>query len=122
MPEPLVIEENADPEKGFRTLRLKGPIVISNLFDHSEQGALQHGTCSDTGSDGCTLRRLGRGRGSSRSIRHASKSRPQSRIGGVSDRVRTTLAITQVESFFQFFGSVAAAEQAASSHRGVASQ
>ena len=110
--EPLVIEENADSQKGIRTLRLKGPIVISNLFDF--QNRLRSSTARALILDMTDVPYVdsaGVGVLVGAYVTHQKDGRSLSLVG-VSDRVRGTLSVTQVESFFRFFDSVAAAEQA----------
>jgi anti-sigma B factor antagonist len=113
--EPLVIEEIADPEKGIRILRLKGPIVISNLFD------LQNRVRSSTAralildlTDVPYVDSAGVGVLVGAYVTHQKDNRSLALVG-VSDRIRATLGITRVESFFRFFDTVAAAEQASQS-------
>jgi len=120
--EPLIIDETTDPEKGYRILRVKGPIVISNLFD------LQNRVRSSTApalildlTDVPYVDSAGVGVLVGAYVTHQKDGRSLALVG-VNNRVRTTLGITRVESFFRFFDSAAAAEQAASSRSGVATE
>jgi len=113
--EPLVIEENADPEKGVRTLRLKGPIVISNLFDFQNRvrSSTARALILDM-TDVSYVDSAGVGVLVGAYVTHQKDGRSLALVG-VNDRVRGTLSVTQVASFFRFFDSVAAAEQASQS-------
>jgi anti-sigma B factor antagonist len=113
--EPLVIEENANPENGVRILRLKGPIVISNLFDFQNRvrSSTARALILDM-TDVPYVDSAGVGVLVGAYVTHQKDGRSLA-LAGVSDRVRGTLSVTQVESFFRFFDSVAAAEQAAAS-------
>ncbi|HXY16299.1 MAG TPA: STAS domain-containing protein [Terriglobales bacterium] len=120
--EPLIIDETTDPEKGYRILRVKGPIVISNLFD------LQNRVRSSTApalildlTDVPYVDSAGVGVLVGAYVTHQKDGRSLALVG-VNNRVRTTLGITRVESFFRFFDSAAAAEQTASSLSGVATE
>jgi len=113
--EPLVIEEVANANNGHRILHLKGPILISNLFD------LQSRVRSNTSSalildmtDVPYVDSAGVGVLVGGYVTHQKDGRSLSLVG-VNNRVRTTLNVTHVESFFRFFDTVAAAESAASS-------
>jgi anti-sigma B factor antagonist len=111
--EPLVIEELADATKEYRILRLNGPIIISNLFD------LQAKVRSSTSralildmTDVPYIDSAGVGVLVGAYVTHQKDGRSLALVG-VNSRVRNTLSITHVESFFRFFDSLAAAETAA---------
>jgi anti-sigma B factor antagonist len=112
--EPLVIEENTNPENGVRVLRLKGPIVISNLFDFQNKvrSSTARALILDM-TDVPYVDSAGVGVLVGAYVTHQKDGRSLALVGAC-DRVRGTLSVTQVESFFRFFDSVAAAEAAAS--------
>ena len=111
--EPLAIEELADSGKGYRILRLKGPILISNLFDFQARvrsntsGALILDLTDVPYADSAGVGVL-----VGAYVTHQKDGRSLALVG-VNSRVRNTLSITHVESFFRFFDSLAAAETAA---------
>jgi anti-sigma B factor antagonist len=113
--EPLVIEESAEPEKGIRILHLKGPIVISNLFDFQNRvrSSTARALILDM-TDVPYVDSAGVGVLVGAYVTHQKDGRSLALVG-VSDRIRTTLGITRVESFFRFFDTVGAAEQASQS-------
>jgi anti-sigma B factor antagonist len=110
--EPLTIEDFAGLKNGYRVLRLKGPIVISNLFD------FQHRVRSNTSralildlTDVPYIDSAGIGALVGAYLNHHKDGRSLALVG-VSDRVHNSFKVTHVESFFQFFDSLAAAEEA----------
>src|SRR5579862_6269388 len=113
--EPLVIEESAAPENGIRTLRLKGPIVISNLFDFQTRvrSSKARALILDM-TDIPYVDSAGVGVLVGAYVTHQKEGRSLALVGDC-DRVRGTLSVTQMESFFRFFDSGAAAQQAAES-------
>jgi anti-sigma B factor antagonist len=108
-PEPLTIEDVTGGNSGERILRLKGPLLISNLFefqakvreDESRSLILDFTNVPYIDSAGigalvgCYVSRQ---KDSGRSLT----------LTGVNQRVRNSLHITRVEQFFQF-DNVAAA-------------
>ncbi len=111
--DPLVIEENPASDKGIRVLRLKGPVVISNLFEF--QNKIRSNTTPALILDMSNVPYIdsaGVGVLVGAYVSHSKDGRSLA-LAGVCDRIRSTLGITRVESFFRFFDSVPAAEQAA---------
>ena len=105
--EALQIGEKPVSSAGQRILSLTGPITLGNLFE------FQDTVRADT-SGVLILEMSGVPYVDSAGIgvmvgAYVSRQRSGRKLSlvGVSDRVRTTLNITQVEQFFQFYGSVA---------------
>jgi anti-sigma B factor antagonist len=104
--EPLAIEDIGGPQNGERILRLKGPILISNLFDFqtkvrtnkSEKLILDLSEVSYVDSAG-----IGALVGAY--VTHHKDGRSLALVG-VSERLRHALQVTHVEQFFRFFPSV----------------
>jgi len=110
--EPLTVEDRPDQQSGRRVLSLKGPLLISNLYEFQTKvrsnrsrsliidfsqvpyvdsagiGALVGAQVTQQ-KEGCSLA-----------------------LVGVSERVRNALKVTHVEQFFKFFDSLPAAEEA----------
>ena len=109
---PLLIEQVEGPTDGQRTLRLSGPITLVNLFefqnrlrkDDSQLLILDFANVPYIDSAGIGA------------LVGGYVSRNNKGLGlalvGVNQRVRDALTITQVEKFFTFYPSVAAASQA----------
>jgi anti-sigma B factor antagonist len=101
--EPLVIEDLPGPENGQRTLRLKGPLMMTTLFefqakvrtDKSRNLILDFTDVPYVDSAG-----IGALVGA-----YVTHHRKGLFLVGVSDRVRAALQITHVEQFFRFFNS-----------------
>ena len=100
-PEPLVIEDSGIVD-GRRTLRLKGPLLVSNLFEFQSLSR-SDGSASlvldfsevpyvDSAGIGCLVGTY---------VNHDKAGRSL-RLVGVNDRVRAALAVTHVEHFFKF--------------------
>jgi anti-sigma B factor antagonist len=110
--EPLTIEDIAGLQNGERILRLKGPILINNLFDfqakvranQSEKLILDLTEVSYVDSAG-----IGALVGAY--VTHHMDGRSLALVG-VSDRLRHALQVTHVEHFFRFFPSVSDAQSA----------
>ena len=102
--EPLVIEDLPGPENGQRTLRLKGPLIMTTLFefqskvrtDKSRNLILDFTDVPYVDSAG-----IGALVGA-----YVTHHRKGLFLVGVSDRVRAALQITHVEQFFRFFNSL----------------
>lgn len=109
-PEALTIEDSAGAENRCRILRLKGPILISNLFDF--QARVRSNTCRAlildlTGVPYVDSAGLGSLVGAY--VNHQKDGRTLALVG-VCERVRYSLRLMHVESFFRYFDSLAAAE------------
>jgi anti-sigma B factor antagonist len=109
----LAIEELSDSGKGFRILRLKGPILVSNLFEFQAmvRSNTSPGLILDL-TDVPYIDSAGVGALVGAYVKHQKDGRSLGLVGA-SDRIRNTLRITQVESFFRYFDSAAAAQNAA---------
>jgi len=114
MPEqPLHIEEIPGSKEGVRTFRLAGPLTLSNIFgfqskvraDNSRALILDFTAVplADSAGIGALVGAYVTRQNSGRSLA----------LVGVNQRIHQALQVTRVENFFQFFDSVAAAEQAA---------
>jgi|SRR5580698_2190207 anti-sigma B factor antagonist len=112
-PEPLTIDDSARADNGCRILRLKGPLLISNLFDF--QAKVRANTCRvlilDL-TDVPYVDSAGLGSLVGAYVNHQKDGRALALVG-VTERVRYSLRLMHVESFFKFFDSLAAAEAAA---------
>jgi anti-sigma B factor antagonist len=110
--EPLSIEDIGGPQNGERILRLKGPILISNLFDFqskvrtnkSEKLILDLTEVSFVDSAG-----IGALVGAY--VTHHKDGRSLALVGA-SERLRHALQVTHVEQFFRFFPSIDEAQAA----------
>lgn len=114
MPEqPLQIEEIPGSKEGVRVFRLTGPLTLSNVFgfqskvraDNSRALILDFTAVplADSAGIGALVGAYVTRQNSGRSLG----------LVGVNQRIHQALQVTRVENFFQFFDSVAAAEQAA---------
>ena len=114
MPEqPLQIEEVPGSKEGVRVLRLSGPLTLPNVFgfqskvrsDTSRALILDFSSVplADSAGIGALVGAYVTRQNSGRSLA----------LVGVNQRIHQALQVTRVENFFQFFDSVAAAEQAA---------
>ena len=111
--EPLVIEDLAGPQEGQRILRLKGPIVINNLFDF--QAKVRADSSRSLIIDFTQVPYIdsaGVGALVGAYVTHQKDGRSLSLVG-VCDRIRNALQVTRVEPFFRFYNSLAEAEQGA---------
>jgi len=111
--EPLVIEDLAGPQEGQRILRLKGPIVINNLFDF--QAKVRADSSRSLIIDFTQVPHIdsaGVGALVGAYVTHQKDGRSLSLVG-VCDRIRNALQVTRVEPFFRFYNSLAEAEQGA---------
>jgi anti-sigma B factor antagonist len=110
--EPLVVQDLPDPEKNRRVLRLKGPLLISNLFDFQAKVRADQSRCliidftevpyADSAGIGALVGAY---------VTHQKDGRSLALVG-VSDRIRNVLQVTRVEQFFRFFDSLPDAEKA----------
>jgi anti-sigma B factor antagonist len=110
--EPLVIEDLAGPKDGQRTLRLTGPIIISNLFDFQARvrADKSHTLILDF-SNVPYIDSAGIGALVGAYVTHQKDGRKLFLVG-VSDRLHSALKVTHVEQFFSFFPTLADAESA----------
>ena len=110
--EPLTIEDLAR-ENGQRILRLKGPILISNLFDFQARvrSSASRLLILDL-TDVPYVDSAGIGALVGAQVSHQKDGRSLALVG-VCDRVHNALKITHVETFFRLFDSLAAAESSA---------
>ena len=111
--EPLAIEDLSGAKNDSRILRLKGPIIMSNLFDLQAKvrGNTSPALILDL-TDVPYIDSAGIGTLVGAYVSHHKDGRSLALVG-VNDRIRTTMKITHVESFFRFFDSLPAAESAA---------
>jgi anti-sigma B factor antagonist len=110
--EPLTLEDTVDPAAGRRTIRLTGPLTISNLFDF--QARVRANTEPDLILDFTGVPYIdsaGVGALVGAYVTHNKDGRSLALVG-VSDRVRNVLAVTHVEQFFRFFDSLESATAA----------
>jgi anti-sigma B factor antagonist len=110
--EPLTIDDSARADNACRVLRLRGPILISNLFDF--QARVRSNTCRALILDlnGVPyIDSAGLGALVGAYVNHQKDGRSLALVG-VCERVRHSLTILHVESVFKIFDSLAAAEAA----------
>jgi anti-sigma B factor antagonist len=110
--EPLQIEDLSSAE-GQRILRLNGPIVITNLFQFQSMVRtntsktlileLSHVPYIDSAGIGALVGAY---------VTHQKEGRNLALVG-VTERVRNTMQVTRVETFFKFYDSLAAAQASA---------
>jgi|SRR5579862_9089355 len=110
--EPLQIDDLSSAE-GQRVLRLSGPIVITNLFQFQSMVRadtsktlildLSHVPYIDSAGIGALVGAY---------VTHQKEGRNLALVG-VTERVRNTMQVTRVETFFKFYDSVAAAQASA---------
>ena len=108
--EPLHIEDSNGSKPGERILRLSGPVLISNLFEFQSLARaslapilildLTQVPYIDSAGIGALVGAY---------VNHQKAGRRLALVG-VTQRVRNTMQVTHVEQFFQFFDTVAAAE------------
>jgi anti-sigma B factor antagonist len=111
--EPLNIEDLSDTPAGQRVLRLSGPITLTNFFpfqatvraDSSRRLILDLSQVPyiDSAGIGALVGAYVNRQKDGRSLA----------LAGVTERVRGAMQVTRVEQFFQFYDSVAAAQNAA---------
>lgn len=111
----LTIADHAGSQPGQRILTLNGPLVLTTMFefqatvraDQSQTLMLDFTNVPYADSAG-----IGALVGAYVTRQHANR---RLALVAVSNRVRDALKVTRVEQFFQFFDSIPAAEQAATS-------
>ena len=110
--EPLAIEDIGGPQNGERILRLKGPILINNLFDFQTRVRTNKAEklILDL-TDVSYVDSAGIGALVGAYVTHHKDGRSLALVG-VNDRLRHALQVTHVEHFFRFFPSVGDAQAA----------
>lgn len=106
--EALSILDTDDAANGHRILKLKGPILISNLFEF--QTKVRGNTARSLILDLAEVPYVdsaGIGALVGAYVNHQKDGRSLALVG-VNERVRNALKVTHVESFFRFFDSVQA--------------
>lgn len=110
--DPLVIDDSMRGGNGCRVLRLKGPLLISNLFDF--QARVRANTCRLLILDLTEVPYVdsaGIGALVGAHVNHNKDGRSLALVG-VPQRVGNSLKVAHVDSFFRFFDSLDAAESA----------
>ncbi len=111
--EPLTIEHMQSATNGRRILRLQGPITISNLFDFQARVRANTSRTLILDLSGVPyIDSAGIGALVGAYVNHSKENRSLALVG-VGERVVNALKITRVDSFFQIFDSLEAAEEAA---------
>ena len=111
--EPLTLEDLPGSKDGQRILRLKGPLVISNLFEF--QAKVRADTSRALILDFTAVPFVdsaGIGALVGAYVTHQKDGRSLALVG-VSERIHHALQVTRVEHFFHFFNSLAEAENGA---------
>lgn len=101
--EPLEINDQSGPQPDQRILTLKGPVVLTNLFQF--QNAIRARASRALIIDFTAVPYIdsaGIGALVGAHVNH-SKDGKSLALVGVSERVRNALKVTHVESFFRFF-------------------
>ena len=108
---PLRIATLPSATPGHRVLKLDGPLTLSNFFDFQNLARADRSTSLiidlsgvsyiDSAGIGCRVNSY---------VSHLNTGKTLSLVG-VTDRVRTSLRVANVEQFFRIFPSVAEAEQ-----------
>ena len=111
--EPLVIEDLAGAKDGQRILRLKGPVVINNLFDFQAtvRADKSRSLIIDL-TDVPYIDSAGIGALVGAYVTHQKEGRSLSLVG-VSQRIHSALQVTRVEQFFRFFDNLQQAQETA---------
>jgi anti-sigma B factor antagonist len=110
--EPLAIDDSTRADNGCRILRLKGPLLISNLFEF--QSRVRANTCRVLILDLTEVPYIdsaGIGALVGAHVNHQKDGRTLALVG-VAQRVGNSLKIAHVDAFFRFFDSVDAVESA----------
>jgi anti-anti-sigma factor len=101
--EPLTIEDSTGPQNGERTLRLNGPLLLSNLFEF--QNKVRSDASSQLFIDFTNVPYIDSAGIGALVGAHVSRQKELGRsltLIGVNQRVRQTLQVTHVEQFFNF--------------------
>jgi anti-sigma B factor antagonist len=114
MPEqPLQVEDVAGSRDGIRVWRLTGPLTLANLFGFQSQlRADQSRALILDFTDVPLADSAGIGALVGAYVTRQKDGRSLALVG-VNQRIHNALEVTRVQNFFQFFGTVAEAEQAA---------
>ena len=108
--EPLVIEDLAGAKDGQRILRLKGPLVVNNLFDfQAKVRADKSRSLIIDLTDVPYIDSAGIGALVGAYVIHQKEGRSLSLVG-VSQRIHSALQVTRVEQFFRFFDNLQQAQ------------
>jgi anti-sigma B factor antagonist len=109
--EPLVIEDVTGPQDGQRILRLKGPLVLTTLFDFQAKvrANVSHTLMLDF-TNVPYVDSAGIGALVGAYVTHQKEGRTLVLVG-VSQRVKDALQVTRVKQFFRFLDSVEPSEQ-----------
>ena len=111
--QPLQIEDISGSREGIRILRLSGPLTLTNVFGFqakvradNSRGLILDFTAvplADSAGIGALVGA------------YVSRQRDGRSLGlvGVNQRIHQALEVTRVENLFQYFATVAEAEQAA---------
>lgn len=111
--EPLVIEDLPGPKEGQQVLRLKGPLVLSTLFDFQARVRASQSRILIVDFTGVPyVDSAGIGALVGAYVTRQKDGRSL-RLVGVSDRIHSALQVTRVEHFFHFFRTLEEAESAA---------
>lgn len=111
--DPLLIEELVGPKKGQRIFRLKGPLVVNNLFDFQARvRADKSRTLIIDFSDVPYMDSAAIGALVGAYVTHQKDGRSLCLVG-VSQRIHNAFQVTRVDQFFRFFDTLADAENAA---------
>ena len=111
--EPLSIEDMQSATNGSRILRLRGPITISNLFDFQARVRANNSHALILDLSGVPyIDSAGIGALVGAYVSQNKQNRSLALVG-VCERVLNGLKITHVDSLFQVFDSLEAAEKAA---------
>jgi|SRR5438105_1964062 len=113
--EPLVIQDAPGLEDGQRVLKLSGPLILTNIFEF--QSKVRSNTARALIIDFTNVPYVdsaGIGALVGAYISHQKDGRGLY-LAGVSDRIHHALNVTRVENFFDFYDSLAEAEQASRS-------
>jgi len=103
--EPLEIVETPGPQPDQRVLALRGPVVLSTLFQF--QNAIRAGNSRALVIDFTHVPYIdsaGIGALVGAHVNHSKDGRSLALVG-VSERVHNALKVTHVESFFRFFST-----------------
>jgi anti-sigma B factor antagonist len=103
--EPLIIEDRGGLEEGQRILRLKGPILISNLFEFQNKVRTESSKALVLDfSEVPYVDSAGIGALVGAYVTHEKEGRSLTLVA-VNERVRNALQVTRVEQFFRFVDS-----------------
>src|SRR5215469_1180197 len=110
--DPLHIEDTNGTLHDHRILRLNGPVILSNFFQFQSlvRGNTSRNLILNLGGVPY-IDSAGIGALVGAYVNHQKDGRSLALVG-VSQRVRDALEVTRVEQFFQFYDSIAAAQQA----------